>query len=137
MNDPSLGREARAPPLIEFRRTSMEYLSTSGERTTVFQAINLTIYEGELFCVIGQSGCGKTTLLNIIAGFVMPTSGDALANGRQIEEPGADRGCVFQEYSLFPWLTVEQNVEFGLRSRGVPSSASRALPRDGGAGRCS
>jgi NitT/TauT family transport system ATP-binding protein len=105
----------------------MEYQSTAGDSTTVFRSIDLVINAGEFFCVIGPSGCGKTTLLNIIAGFVKPTSGEALVNGKQIEGPGADRGCVFQEYSLFPWLTVEQNVEFGLRSRGVPARERQNL----------
>lgn len=116
-----------ARPLIEFRRASMEYRSTSGEVTTVFKSLDLVIRTGEFFCVIGPSGCGKTTLLNMIAGFVGPTSGSVLADGSPISSPGADRGCVFQEYSLFPWLTVEQNIEFGLRSRGVPKDERRTL----------
>jgi ABC-type nitrate/sulfonate/bicarbonate transport system ATPase subunit len=120
-------QDGEARPLIEFRNVSMEYRSTSGEITTVFKSLDLAIRAGEFFCVIGPSGCGKTTLLNMIAGFVACTSGSVLANGHQIVAPGADRGCVFQEYSLFPWLTVEQNIEFGLRSRGVPKDERRDL----------
>jgi NitT/TauT family transport system ATP-binding protein len=105
----------------------MEYRSTSGEITSVFKSLDLAIRPGEFFCVIGPSGCGKTTLLNMIAGFVACTSGDVLANGQRIAAPGADRGCVFQEYSLFPWLTVEQNIEFGLRTRGVSKDERRVL----------
>lgn len=104
---------------IEFRAASMDFRSAQGESTLVFRALDLTIHAGEFFCVLGPSGCGKTTLLNMIAGFVMPTAGRVLANGAPVKGPGSDRGCVFQEYSLFPWLTVEQNIEFGLKSRGV------------------
>lgn len=109
-------------PRIEFRSLMMEFRSTSGERTVVFEPVDLSIASGEFFCVIGPSGCGKTTLLNIVAGFVSPTSGQAFVNGTPVRGPGADRGCVFQEYSLFPWLTVKENVEFGLKNRGVPRS---------------
>ncbi|MBS0219641.1 MAG: ABC transporter ATP-binding protein [Proteobacteria bacterium] len=116
-----------AEPLIDFRAVSMEYQSTGGERTTVFRSLGLTINAGEFACVIGPSGCGKTTLLNMIAGFVAPTSGEVLFKGQPIREPGAERGCVFQEYSLFPWLTVEENVEFGLRCQGVPAGERRDL----------
>ena len=113
--------------MIEFQAVSITYRSASGQETTVFSALDLTIADGEFFCVIGPSGCGKTTLLNMIAGFVQPTSGVVLANGEPILEPGADRGCVFQEYSLFPWLTVEQNIEFGLRNCGVPAPERQVL----------
>lgn len=114
-------------PRMEFQSLTMEYRSTSGERTVVFEPVNLSIASSEFFCVIGPSGCGKTTLLNIAAGFVSPTSGTALVNGDRVRGPGADRGCVFQEYSLFPWLTVHENVEFGLKSKGVPKAERQRL----------
>lgn len=98
----------------------MAFRSASGETTVVFDSIDLAIENGEFYCVVGPSGCGKTTLLNMIAGFVMPSRGQVLVSDAPVRGPGADRGCVFQEYSLFPWLTVEQNIEFGLKSRGVP-----------------
>jgi len=114
-------------PLIDFRAASMEYQSTGGEWTTVFKSLDMTINVGEFVCVIGPSGCGKTTLLNMIAGFVSPTGGEVLFKGKQIKGPGAERGCVFQEYSLFPWLTVAENIEFGLRCRAVPIDERRDL----------
>ena len=114
------------PALIEFRDVSIAFRSASGETTVVFESIDLAIDSGEFFCVLGPSGCGKTTLLNMIAGFVLPSRGEVSDSGTPVRGPGADRGCVFQEYSLFPWLTVGENIEFGLKSRGVPE-AERAL----------
>ncbi|PYN99815.1 MAG: nitrate ABC transporter ATP-binding protein [Candidatus Rokuibacteriota bacterium] len=82
--------------------------------------VDLDVAERELICLLGPSGCGKSTLLNIAAGFLQPTSGRVLVDGRAISGPGADRGVVFQEYVLFPWLTVAGNVAFGLELGGVP-----------------
>jgi len=81
----------------------------------VVDGIDLDIRQGEFVSIIGPSGCGKTTLLNIVAGFVKPSSGRALLDDAPIEGPGPDRGVIFQEYGVFPWLTVRGNIEFGLR----------------------
>jgi len=83
-------------------------------------SVTMNVKPGEFVSLIGPSGCGKSTLLNIVAGFVQPTSGSALVDGAAIKGPGSDRGVVFQQYSLFPWLTVRKNVEFGLKMKGVP-----------------
>lgn len=83
------------------------------------QRVDLTIQPHEFVCLLGPSGCGKTTLLNVIAGFVRPTNGRALTYGQAIKEPGPDRGMVFQEYGLFPWLTVKKNIQYGPKLKGA------------------
>jgi NitT/TauT family transport system ATP-binding protein len=92
------------------------------------QDVNLTVHAQEFFCLLGPSGCGKTTLLNLIAGFEQPTSGKVEVFGQTVTEPGPDRGVVFQtELALFSWLTVEENVEFGLKVRGIPRDKRREI----------
>jgi NitT/TauT family transport system ATP-binding protein len=81
--------------------------------------VNLNVQPGEFVSLIGPSGCGKSTILSIVAGFMNPTSGEALCDGKKITKPSSERGVVFQQYSLFPWLTVRKNVEFGLKMAGV------------------
>jgi NitT/TauT family transport system ATP-binding protein len=97
---------------------------SSKEPVVALEDINLTVERGELAVIVGPSGCGKSTLLNIVAGLERETSGQAVLEGAPITCPGADRGMVFQSYTLFPWLTVRKNVEFGLRLKGV-SKAER------------
>ena len=91
--------------------------------------VSLTVEPGQFVSLIGPSGCGKSTLLNIVAGFQKPTQGTALFDGKAIDRPGSDRGVVFQQYSLFPWLTVRKNVEFGLRVQGMPQSTRETTAR--------
>ena len=82
--------------------------------------VDLTIPQGEFVCLIGASGCGKSTLLRNIAGFEEPSTGEASIDGKAITGPGSDRGMVFQDYALFPWMTVRQNISFGPRQRRLP-----------------
>ena len=84
--------------------------------------ITLSVEKNEFLCLLGPSGCGKSTLQNMIAGFEKPSTGQVTVDGRAITAPGADRGMVFQSYTLFPWLTVADNVAFGLREKGVPAT---------------
>ena len=95
-----------------------EYEGRNG-KTVALNGVNLDIKENEFICVVGPSGCGKSTLLNIIAGLHEPTSGAAYLDGKKIEGTGVERGVVFQQYALFPWLTVKKNVMFALEMRGI------------------
>ena len=96
--------------------------SDRGQTNQVLDSVNFQIKPGELACLLGPSGCGKSTLLNIIAGFIRPTSGYVMVEQQQVTKPGADRGFVFQQYSLLPWKTTFQNVELGLKIKGIPKA---------------
>jgi taurine transport system ATP-binding protein len=98
---------------------SMIY-NTGSMTVHALENIDFTITEGDLIVMVGPSGCGKTTLLNIIGGFLSPTGGRVILGGERINRPGAERGVVFQKGALFPWLTVYENAEFGLKMRGLP-----------------
>jgi len=90
---------------------------TADKEVVALRDINLEIPEGQFVCLLGPSGCGKSTLLNAIAGFALPSGGSIIANGKEVREPGPDRGMVFQEYALFPWMTVEKTLLLALKSR--------------------
>ena len=102
---------------VSIRNVVKKYDTRNGEMIALNGA-NLDIMENEFICVIGPSGCGKSTLLNIIAGLLEPTSGEVIVDGHKVEGTGVDRGVVFQQYALFPWLTVKKNVQFGLKLQG-------------------
>lgn len=93
---------------------------TPGDDVVALRDISLEIPNGQFVCLLGPSGCGKSTLLNAVAGFSHPTSGSITVDGAQIKDTGPDRGMVFQEYALFPWMTVEQNIAFGLAIQKMP-----------------
>jgi NitT/TauT family transport system ATP-binding protein len=98
---------------IRFDNVSMQFQTPNG-LLEVVRDMSFAINQGDFISLVGPSGCGKTTLMNMAAGFVKPTSGKVLLDGKEIEGPGPDRGVMFQEYGVFPWLTVEQNIAFGL-----------------------
>ena len=111
--------------LVAIAHVSKIFDSESGP-VHALRDINLTIQAGEFVCLLGPSGCGKSTLLNALAGFANPTSGTIQVSGQLVTEPGPDRGMVFQEYALFPWMTIEANVAFGLEIKGMGRSAIAA-----------
>jgi len=116
---------ARLTPHIEVRGVSKRFPIPGGE-VIALKGIDVSIAKGEFVCLLGPSGCGKSTLLNAVAGFSNPTEGTITVDGRTISSPGPDRGMVFQEYALFPWMTVQQNVAFGLEIKGLPTAAIKA-----------
>ena len=110
------------PPQISkvgLHEICLSYRTQSGERLLALDHINLQVRTGEFVCVVGPSGCGKSTLLMLIAGLHQQTSGQILVDGKPVQGPGTDRIMIFQEHGLFPWLTIGQNVEFGMKMKGI------------------
>src|SRR5678816_1755416 len=117
MHDAAFHRSAR--PTLSIKGLTKRF--TIGEQTVeALRDVNLSISKGEFVCLIGASGCGKSTLLRIIAGFETATSGAVEMYGTPITAPGPERGIVFQDFALFPWLTVKENIAFGPKQRGLP-----------------
>ena len=106
--------------ILSVRGVSRTFEVTGRAPTVALQATDLDVAENDFITILGPSGCGKSTLLRIVAGLDKQSSGEVLLDGKRIDGPGADRGMVFQSYTLFPWLTVRDNVCFGLRERGLP-----------------
>jgi NitT/TauT family transport system ATP-binding protein len=112
---------AAASPAIRLRGVRKVF-AAEGRELVALDGIDLDVAPGELVCLLGPSGCGKSTLLNAIAGFSPPTAGEIVAGGKPVVGPGPDRAMVFQEYALFPWMTVERNVAFGLEVKRLPAA---------------
>jgi NitT/TauT family transport system ATP-binding protein len=112
--------------MLEIQALSKRYRVDEGE-IVALAATTLTIGEGEFVCLLGPSGCGKSTLLKIVAGLIPASGGSVLINARPVAGPGPDRAVVFQDYALFPWMTVTDNVEFGLAARGVDAARRRQV----------
>jgi NitT/TauT family transport system ATP-binding protein len=112
--------------MLTVENLNKKYVS-HGSVTSALVDINLQIEEGEFVCLLGPSGCGKSTLLKIIAGLIPATSGRITINGRPVNGPGPERAVVFQDYALFPWMTVRDNVEFGLEARRLPAAERREV----------
>ena len=113
-------------PEIEIQGVTKSYETREGSFLAL-EEVNLDVEKNEFICVVGPSGCGKTTLMNIIAGLNPPSTGTVKVRGELVTGPGKGKGVVFQQYALYPWLTVEKNVEFGLRMKGVEKEKRREI----------
>ena len=106
------------PVRVKIDNVIKKYNGRNGEMIAL-NGVSLDIHDNEFICVVGPSGCGKSTLLNIIAGLLEPTEGKVYCDGKEVTGTGTERGVVFQQYALFPWLTVRKNVMFALEMRGI------------------
>ncbi|KKW68601.1 sulfonate ABC transporter ATP-binding protein [Lampropedia cohaerens] len=111
--------------LLSIQGVSRTFISPKGLATQALLPVDFEVQENDFVTILGPSGCGKSTMLRIVAGLDFPSSGQVLLEGQAVQGPGADRGMVFQSYTLFPWLTIEQNIRFGLRERGMPPAQQK------------
>ena len=123
------GPSGRFGATVEFAGVTHTFGSGASARTAVAD-ISVRIAPGEFVCIVGPSGCGKSTLLNLVAGFAHPSAGRVEVDGSAVTAPGADRGMIFQQHRLFPWMSVRHNVEFGPRMAGIDAPARRALSEE-------
>jgi NitT/TauT family transport system ATP-binding protein len=114
-------------PRLKVDKVSLSYKKPDGGTFTALEEVSFEVPDQQFAVLVGPSGCGKSSLLYLTAGLAEPTSGEIYVGGQQVEGPGADRGMVFQSYTLFPWLTVRQNVEFGLKRRGMPAAERKDI----------
>ncbi len=105
-------------PLLEINNLDLIF-NTNSTALTALQDVSFAVQPAEMLCLLGPSGCGKTTLLKVLAGFIQPSAGQVLVHGKQVTAPGPERCVVFQEDALFPWLTVAENISFGLKGKGI------------------
>ena len=116
---------------LTIRNLSKTYFDPyAGSHVTAVHDVSLEVKAGEFVSIVGPSGCGKTTILNMAAGFLPPSGGEILVDGRPVRGPGPDRGVVFQSFALFPWKTVLENVAFGPRMRGLPKEECDRIARE-------
>ena len=113
-------KKIETSPKVLVEQVTKTFDSNKGDKTTALAEVNLTIKENEFITILGPSGCGKSTLLRIVGGLEEQTTGRVLLDGGEVSGPSEERGFVFQSYSLFPWLTVKENIEFGLKNKKVP-----------------
>jgi NitT/TauT family transport system ATP-binding protein len=114
-------------PRLQVDKVSLRYQKPDGGVFTALDQVSFEVPDQQFAVLVGPSGCGKSSLLYLTAGLNEPTSGEIYVGGQQVQGPGADRGMVFQSYTLFPWLTVRQNVEFGLKRRGMPAAQRKDI----------
>ena len=114
-----LRSEPSVVPKVGLHNICLSYETNAKNRLVALENINLSVTAGEFLCIVGPSGCGKSTLLHLIAGLHHATSGQVLIDGKPVQGPGTDRILIFQELGLFPWLTVAENVDFGMKMKGI------------------
>lgn len=122
-------RPTDEPSLVAFRELTVEY-GSGPSAVRALDRVNLSFGRGDFVCIVGPSGCGKTTMLQTLAGFIHPTSGEVSLRGRPVTGPGPDRGVVFQQPALFPWMTVAANAGFGPRVRGAGARQRAGIVED-------
>ncbi len=120
---------ASSAPMIALSDVSRRFRRADGQTVSAVSEVSLAVLEGQFVCIVGPSGCGKSTLLQLVAGLLQPSSGGIVVAGAGVKGPGPDRGVVFQKDSVFPWMRVRDNVEYGLRCRGVPNLERRDTAR--------
>ena len=123
------GRLKQRPVVLQVEELTRKFAKPDGTITTAIEGLSFSAHRREFMCIIGPSGCGKSTLLRLLAGLDQPTSGRVLLDGNEVFDAGPERGVVFQGYTLFPWLTVKQNVMFGLKIRGAGEAQADAEAR--------
>jgi NitT/TauT family transport system ATP-binding protein len=120
-----------APPKVRVQNLSVTYIDRNGNRTEAVRDVSFDVYDkpesGEIVVFLGPSGCGKSTILKAVAGLLPPTEGEVLIDGKAVEDVGRDRGMVFQAYTSFGWLTVRENVEYGLKLQGIAKAERRKV----------
>ena len=116
-------------PKLRIENVTLRFIPKSGTPVTALENISLNVEDKEFSVIVGPSGCGKTSLLRLVAGLIEPSEGAIHLDSERVSRPGKDRGMVFQSYTLFPWLTVQDNVEFGLRIGGMPGAQRREIAR--------
>ena len=124
---PPLSAYAEVAARLKVDNVSLRYQSPKGDTFTALDRVSFEVPDQQFAVIVGPSGCGKSSLLYLTAGLNEPTEGEIYVGGQKVEGPGADRGMVFQGYTLFPWLTVRQNIEFGLKRRKLPASEIRTI----------
>ncbi|MGE9760295.1 ABC transporter ATP-binding protein [Pseudomonas sp. PDM20] len=121
------GQQPANPARLRVENVSLRYRTPDGGTFSALENVSFEVPDQQFAVIVGPSGCGKSSLLYLTAGLSEPTEGDIYVGGQLVDGPGADRGMVFQSYTLFPWLTVRQNVEFGLKRRGMPAAERREI----------
>jgi NitT/TauT family transport system ATP-binding protein len=116
-------------PKLHIENVALRFTPRGGPSVTALENISLDVGDKEFSVIVGPSGCGKTSLLRLVAGLIEPSEGAIYLDSQRVRGPGKDRGMVFQSYTLFPWLTVQDNVEFGLRIGRVPALQRREIAR--------